>query len=345
MAETTDPTFYRTPGRRDRRPAREPRLRRRVRPRRRAKDAMTVIDCDPTRRPTARSSAGASCPPPATSSTTSAGTPARARSATRATRHGAARAPLPDRPRPPVVAHLHPRHQARPAAAPGRARDRGRGAGRQGRLLPAPHPALRPGRHLHVQPGRRQRQRRARRRRPDRPRHLRRHRRLGARPRRAVLRLRRLVAPEPRHRHHLGVGDAVDDRERPQPRGPARPLRPPPELLEHVRGASSSSGSTSATSTRWCSSSGPAHDPRKTWGFVGVVISVEDLSASVWLWHQDGDRWAVDEGHHHPGRAGRPRPAPAGAAAVRRGAAAGHRHRPLGRRPLAVRLVLGHRAS
>ena len=37
----------------------------------------------------------------------------------------------------------------------------------------------------------------------------------------------------------------------------------------------------------------PAHDPSKTWGFVGVVISVEDLSASVWLWHRDGDRWAV----------------------------------------------------
>jgi selenium-binding protein 1 len=37
----------------------------------------------------------------------------------------------------------------------------------------------------------------------------------------------------------------------------------------------------------------PAHDPEKTWGFVGVVISVEDLSASVWLWHKDGDQWAV----------------------------------------------------
>ncbi len=43
----------------------------------------------------------------------------------------------------------------------------------------------------------------------------------------------------------------------------------------------------------------PAHDPAKAWGFVGVVISVEDLSASVWLWHQDekntknGDRWAA----------------------------------------------------
>ena len=37
----------------------------------------------------------------------------------------------------------------------------------------------------------------------------------------------------------------------------------------------------------------PAHDPSKTWGFAGVVISVEDLSASVWLWHQDGDGWSV----------------------------------------------------
>ena len=37
----------------------------------------------------------------------------------------------------------------------------------------------------------------------------------------------------------------------------------------------------------------PAHDPSKTWGFVGTVISVEDLSASVWLWHRDGDRWAA----------------------------------------------------
>jgi selenium-binding protein 1 len=37
----------------------------------------------------------------------------------------------------------------------------------------------------------------------------------------------------------------------------------------------------------------PAHDPAKAWGLVGVVISVEDLSASIFLWHQDGDRWAA----------------------------------------------------
>jgi selenium-binding protein 1 len=37
----------------------------------------------------------------------------------------------------------------------------------------------------------------------------------------------------------------------------------------------------------------PAHDPAKAWGFAGTTISVEDLSASVWAWHRDGDRWAV----------------------------------------------------
>ena len=37
----------------------------------------------------------------------------------------------------------------------------------------------------------------------------------------------------------------------------------------------------------------PAHDPAKAFGFVGVVISVEDLSGSIFLWHRDGDRWAA----------------------------------------------------
>src|ERR671937_219718 len=39
----------------------------------------------------------------------------------------------------------------------------------------------------------------------------------------------------------------------------------------------------------------PAHDPRRTYGFVGVVVSVEDLSASVWLWHRDGEDWAIQK--------------------------------------------------
>jgi methanethiol oxidase len=39
----------------------------------------------------------------------------------------------------------------------------------------------------------------------------------------------------------------------------------------------------------------PAHDPSQTWGFVGVVISVEDLSASVWLWHRNDGEWAAEK--------------------------------------------------
>jgi selenium-binding protein 1 len=39
----------------------------------------------------------------------------------------------------------------------------------------------------------------------------------------------------------------------------------------------------------------PSHDPFATWGFVGVVVSTEDLSASVWRWHLEGDRWEADK--------------------------------------------------
>ena len=39
----------------------------------------------------------------------------------------------------------------------------------------------------------------------------------------------------------------------------------------------------------------PSHDPEATWGFVGVVISTEDLSASVFRWHRDGDQWRADK--------------------------------------------------
>lgn len=37
----------------------------------------------------------------------------------------------------------------------------------------------------------------------------------------------------------------------------------------------------------------PAHDPSKSYGFVNVVTSIKDLSSSIWLWHRDGQRWAV----------------------------------------------------
>ena len=37
----------------------------------------------------------------------------------------------------------------------------------------------------------------------------------------------------------------------------------------------------------------PAHDPAKAYGFVGVVVSLKDLSASVWLWYRDNGNWAI----------------------------------------------------
>ena len=37
----------------------------------------------------------------------------------------------------------------------------------------------------------------------------------------------------------------------------------------------------------------PAHDPTKAYGFVNCVISLKDLSSSIWTWYRDGNRWAV----------------------------------------------------
>jgi selenium-binding protein 1 len=39
----------------------------------------------------------------------------------------------------------------------------------------------------------------------------------------------------------------------------------------------------------------PAHDPVRAYGFVGVVVSLKDLSASIWLWHRDNGNWAVQK--------------------------------------------------
>ena len=37
----------------------------------------------------------------------------------------------------------------------------------------------------------------------------------------------------------------------------------------------------------------PAHDPTKAYGFVNAVINLEDLSSSIWVWHRDGNKWAI----------------------------------------------------
>src|ERR671932_280902 len=37
----------------------------------------------------------------------------------------------------------------------------------------------------------------------------------------------------------------------------------------------------------------PSHDPNKTYGFVGVVISLKDLSSSIFAWYRDNGNWGV----------------------------------------------------
>ena len=53
----------------------------------------------------------------------------------------------------------------------------------------------------------------------------------------------------------------------------------------------------------------PARDPRKAYGFVGVVISLEDLSASVWLWYREGGTEgrgvASEKGNGRGGKSGK----------------------------------------
>lgn len=37
----------------------------------------------------------------------------------------------------------------------------------------------------------------------------------------------------------------------------------------------------------------PAHNPTRAWGFAGVVVSLKDLSASIWLWFLEGGTWKI----------------------------------------------------
>jgi methanethiol oxidase len=39
----------------------------------------------------------------------------------------------------------------------------------------------------------------------------------------------------------------------------------------------------------------PAHDPVRAYGFVGVVVSLKNLSSSIWLWHRDSSNWGVQK--------------------------------------------------
>ncbi len=39
----------------------------------------------------------------------------------------------------------------------------------------------------------------------------------------------------------------------------------------------------------------PAHNPDKQYGFLGVAISLKDLSGSLWCWHREGDTFEIEK--------------------------------------------------
>jgi methanethiol oxidase len=39
----------------------------------------------------------------------------------------------------------------------------------------------------------------------------------------------------------------------------------------------------------------PAHNPMKTYGFTGTVVSTQDLSTSIWTWYRENGDWKVKE--------------------------------------------------
>ena len=97
----------------------------------------------------------------------------------------------------------------------------------------------------------------------------------------------------------------------------------------------------------------PAHNPRRAYGFVGSVISLKDLSSSIWMWYLDGSgsdgteangkgEWKLKKVITIPAEPANADGPAAAAQGLQGGAAARHRHQSLARRPVPVRLVLGH---
>ena len=324
------PDFLPQSGGRDQRPARTAGLRGRLRSRGAAAGRARRGRHRPRRRPgTARSSAGPTCPPAETNCTTSAGTRAAAHSPTPATTptgcSAATSVPAlpgirsssihvydthPDPRQPTLVRTISSDELAEKA---GYSRPHTLHCGPDGIFVSclgggkgAEH-----GRH-----------------RPARPRHLRRAARLGDRPRTAVPGLRRLVAPEPEHADHQRVGhpSMIEDGIDPElllgrkyghrlhfwdlaagKRLQTVDLGEQYQMVLELAGRTTP-GRPGASSAWW---SAPTTCPPRSGG--GAART----------------QLACRQGDHHPGRTCRPGHAAARAQAVRGGAAAGQRHRPV----------------
>ena len=120
--------------------------------------------------------------------------------------------------------------------------------------------------------------------------------RVGGGSRAAAVRLRFLVAPRPRHADHQRVGHADDVRERAScPRSCSAASTATRMHVWDLRKRRHMQALDLGDEHQMVLELRPAHDPRKAYGFVGVVVSVEDLSASVWLWHRDGGEWKIQK--------------------------------------------------
>ena len=224
--------------------------------------------------------------------------------------------------------------------------DRGGGDRREDRLQPAAHRALRARRHL------RQRARHADGKGPggifllDHE-TLRRPRPLGDRPRAAAARLRLLVAPRLTTRWSRASGA----------RRTWSRTGSIPELLlggkyghqlhvwdlrkrKHLQEIDLGAEHQMVLELR------PAHDPTKAYGFVGVVRQPEgSLGLDLALVPRRRPAGRCKKVIEIPAEPADPDAAAAAAQGLQGGAAARHRHQPVARRPVPLRLVLGHRRA
>ena len=77
----------------------------------------------------------------------------------------------------------------------------------------------------------------------------------------------------------------------------------------------------------------PAHDPRKAYGFVGVVTNTANLAGRIYLWHEDGNGgWTATKVIEVDAEPADPNDLPPLAARLRRGSSGHHRHQPVARR-------------
>ena len=91
----------------------------------------------------------------------------------------------------------------------------------------------------------------------------------------------------------------------------------------------------------------PARNPTKAYGFAGVVVSLKDLSSSIWLWYKDGGgdnaEWKIRKVIEIPAEPADPELLPPMLKGFGAVAAVRHRHQPFARRPVSLRFLLGLR--